>query len=35
MRRVVAACGEALRTLGVTSAAPAPVDLGAREALAA
>ncbi|MEM5448335.1 2-aminoethylphosphonate--pyruvate transaminase [Paraburkholderia guartelaensis] len=35
MRRVVAACGEALRTLGVASAAPAPVDLGAREALAA
>ena len=34
MRRVVAACGEALRTLGVASAAPAPVDLGAREALA-
>ncbi|TDG04817.1 2-aminoethylphosphonate--pyruvate transaminase [Paraburkholderia guartelaensis] len=35
MRSVVAACGEALRTLGVASAAPAPVDLGAREALAA
>ncbi|WP_321937574.1 MULTISPECIES: 2-aminoethylphosphonate--pyruvate transaminase [unclassified Paraburkholderia] len=35
MRRVVAACGEALRALGVASAAPAPVDLGAREALAA
>ncbi|WP_323183469.1 2-aminoethylphosphonate--pyruvate transaminase [Paraburkholderia sp. CNPSo 3076] len=35
MRRVVAACGEALRTLGVASAAPAPLDLGAREALAA
>ncbi|QGZ54684.1 2-aminoethylphosphonate--pyruvate transaminase [Paraburkholderia acidiphila] len=35
MRRVVAACGEALRSLGVASAAPAPVDLGAREALAA
>ncbi|MCP3721544.1 2-aminoethylphosphonate--pyruvate transaminase [Paraburkholderia sp. CNPSo 3272] len=35
MRRVVAACGEALRTLGVASAAPAPVDLGAREALVA
>ncbi|CAD6537983.1 2-aminoethylphosphonate--pyruvate transaminase [Paraburkholderia hiiakae] len=35
MRRVVAACGEALRTLGVASAAPAAVDLGAREALAA
>ncbi|MBB2928588.1 2-aminoethylphosphonate--pyruvate transaminase [Paraburkholderia silvatlantica] len=35
MRRVVAACGAALRTLGVASAAPAPVDLGAREALAA
>ncbi|WP_042269428.1 2-aminoethylphosphonate--pyruvate transaminase [Paraburkholderia heleia] len=33
MRRVVAACGAALRTLGVASAAPAPVDLGAREAL--
>ena len=35
MRRVVAACGEALRTLGVASAAPTPADLGAREALAA
>ncbi|WP_028207021.1 2-aminoethylphosphonate--pyruvate transaminase [Paraburkholderia nodosa] len=35
MRRVVAACGDALRTLGVASAAPAPLDLGAREALAA
>ena len=35
MRSVVAACGEALRALGVASAAPAPVDLGAREALAA
>ncbi|WP_395069226.1 2-aminoethylphosphonate--pyruvate transaminase [Paraburkholderia silvatlantica] len=35
MRRVVAACGATLRTLGVASAAPAPVDLGAREALAA
>jgi len=35
MRSVVAACGEALQTLGVASAAPAPVDLGAREALAA
>ncbi|MCP3708980.1 2-aminoethylphosphonate--pyruvate transaminase [Paraburkholderia sp. CNPSo 3274] len=35
MRRVVAACGEALRTLGVASAAPAQVDLGARGALAA
>jgi 2-aminoethylphosphonate-pyruvate transaminase len=35
MRRVVTACGAALRTLGVTNGAPDLAALGAREALAA
>ncbi|RQH07323.1 2-aminoethylphosphonate--pyruvate transaminase [Paraburkholderia dinghuensis] len=35
MRRVIEACGNALSTLGVANAAPAPASLGAREALAA
>jgi 2-aminoethylphosphonate-pyruvate transaminase len=35
MRRVVQACGTALRTLGVASGTPAATSLDAREALAA